>query len=263
MQALAPRVTTPAQRKRRPAPRHCSTASISRAQPPRARLSVATSGFRRQRLCPIQHDRYGIPGFARYAHTLSTASGGNVEVPVAVSPASWRQGPAWSEGVVTYGSCPIATPPPESAVVNGDENTPACLYFPTWELDPEQPRLASRWIARLRTYTGLRNMASKLDRLSGNSSLRRSRRCTGSDGRPSKRVRAPNSGVGGTELGWRVCAGWWYIGIPGRSLALIPNSRSVFVVRFRAAVARSSAKTSVPAPKPDLKDLSRGKSRPQ
>ena len=49
--------------------------------------------------------------------------------------------------------------------INGDENAPACLYFHPWELDPEQPRLASSWIARLRTYTGLRNMASKLDRL--------------------------------------------------------------------------------------------------
>lgn len=32
---------------------------------------------------PIQHDRYGIPGFGRHAQTLSTPSGLIVEVPIA------------------------------------------------------------------------------------------------------------------------------------------------------------------------------------
>jgi hypothetical protein len=39
------------------------------------------------------------------------------------------------------------------------------MYFHPWEIDPDQPRLASGVIARLRTYAGLRSMQSKIDRL--------------------------------------------------------------------------------------------------
>jgi hypothetical protein len=49
--------------------------------------------------------------------------------------------------------------------LNQDENQPACIYFHPWEIDPDQPRLASGLIARLRTYSGVKGMIHKLDRL--------------------------------------------------------------------------------------------------
>jgi hypothetical protein len=49
--------------------------------------------------------------------------------------------------------------------VNRDEQQPVCIYFHPWEIDPYQPRLAKGMIARLRTYTGLKGMRRKLERL--------------------------------------------------------------------------------------------------
>ena len=49
--------------------------------------------------------------------------------------------------------------------MNRDEQSQACIYFHPWELDPHQPRLTSALVPRLRTYTGLRGMRSKVERL--------------------------------------------------------------------------------------------------
>ena len=49
--------------------------------------------------------------------------------------------------------------------INRQEQTPACIYFHPWELDPEQPRLELGFVSRLRTYGGLAGMAGKLERL--------------------------------------------------------------------------------------------------
>ena len=59
----------------------------------------------------------------------------------------------------------IATRPRNSPLLNREENQPACIYFHPWEIDPDQPRLASGLIARVRTYTGVKGMSHKLDRL--------------------------------------------------------------------------------------------------
>ena len=113
---------------------------------------------------PIQHDRYGIPGFGRYSHTLSTASGPILEVPVAtVRLPGDRVAPVGGGGYLRL--LPYCYTAAGIRRINEDENAQACLYFHPWELDPEQPRLASSWSSRLRTYAGLRNMASKVDRL--------------------------------------------------------------------------------------------------
>jgi len=49
--------------------------------------------------------------------------------------------------------------------MNHREGKPACVYFHPWEIDPGQPRLASGWIARMRTYGGVKGMETKLERL--------------------------------------------------------------------------------------------------
>ena len=42
---------------------------------------------------------------------------------------------------------------------------PAVLYFHPWEFDHQMPRMPLSPIGRLRTYTGLKSAASRLDRI--------------------------------------------------------------------------------------------------
>ena len=45
------------------------------------------------------------------------------------------------------------------------ENRPAVLYFHPWEFDPDLPRMPLPLTGRLRTYTGLKRAAGRLDRI--------------------------------------------------------------------------------------------------
>jgi polysaccharide deacetylase family protein (PEP-CTERM system associated) len=113
---------------------------------------------------PIVHDRYGIPGSPRFAHVIETPSGPIREFPIAtVKLANKRVAPIGGGGYLRmlpyrYTSAGIRR-------LNKDENQPACIYFHPWEIDPDQPRLASGLIANIRTYTGLKGMLCKLDRM--------------------------------------------------------------------------------------------------
>lgn len=113
---------------------------------------------------PILHDRYGIPGFGSDARTLSTPSGPIVEVPIATVTLSHH-----SVAPVGGGAYLRLLPYRYTAAgirrINNQDRQPACMYIHPWELDPEQPRLARGWLARLRTYAGLRSMPRKLERL--------------------------------------------------------------------------------------------------
>jgi polysaccharide deacetylase family protein (PEP-CTERM system associated) len=112
---------------------------------------------------PINHDRYGIPGFRRHAHTVETASGPIVEIPVATVRLGHRIAPVGGGAYLRllpyrYTSAGIRR-------INRIENEPACIYFHPWELDNKQPRLTQGVVARVRTYMGLGAMALKIDRL--------------------------------------------------------------------------------------------------
>jgi polysaccharide deacetylase family protein (PEP-CTERM system associated) len=113
---------------------------------------------------PIAHDRYGIEGFERHAHTIETASGPIVEVPIAtVRLANGHVAPVGGGGYLRL--LPYRYTAAGIRRVNRVEQKPACIYFHPWELDSEQPRLASGFIAPLRTYTGMKGMHRKLERL--------------------------------------------------------------------------------------------------
>jgi polysaccharide deacetylase family protein (PEP-CTERM system associated) len=113
---------------------------------------------------PISHDRYGIPGSPRYPHVIETPAGPIREFPIAtVELSKARVVPIGGGGYLRllpyrYTSAGIRR-------LNRDEHQPACIYFHPWEIDPDQPRLASGLIANLRTYTGVKGMIRKLDRL--------------------------------------------------------------------------------------------------
>jgi polysaccharide deacetylase family protein (PEP-CTERM system associated) len=113
---------------------------------------------------PIAHDRYGIEGFERHAHLMHTPSGSIQEVPIAtVKLASGRIAPIGGGGYLRL--MPYRYTAAGIRRMNVVERQPACMYFHPWEIDPQQPRLAEGLIARLRTYTGLRGMGRKLERL--------------------------------------------------------------------------------------------------
>jgi polysaccharide deacetylase family protein (PEP-CTERM system associated) len=113
---------------------------------------------------PISHDRYGIPGFERHAHVIHTPSGPIHEIPAATVRISRNKVMPVGGGAYLrllpyrYSSAGIRR-------LNRDEEKPACIYFHPWEIDPDQPKLASGTIARLRTYSGMKGMARKLNRL--------------------------------------------------------------------------------------------------
>jgi polysaccharide deacetylase family protein (PEP-CTERM system associated) len=113
---------------------------------------------------PIFHDRYGIPGFSRFARLINTPSGPITEVPpatVRLSPT--RVAPVGGGGYLRL--LPYRYTAAGIRRINAVDAKPACIYMHPWEFDPEQPQLASGAISRLRTYTGLRSMKSKLERL--------------------------------------------------------------------------------------------------
>ena len=112
---------------------------------------------------PIQHDRYGIPGFGRHARTIQTPAGPIVEVPIATAKLSGTVAPVGGGAYLRL--LPYRYTAAGIRRINEADQQPACMYFHPWELDPDQPRLARGWISRLRTYHGLRSMPGKLDQL--------------------------------------------------------------------------------------------------
>jgi polysaccharide deacetylase family protein (PEP-CTERM system associated) len=126
---------------------------------------LAENGFTHDSsIYPIVHDRYGIPGFGRYAQTLQTPSGPIFEVPVATVKIS-----STSIAPIGGGAYLRLLPYRYTAAgirrLNEDEVQPACIYFHPWEFDLKQPRIGSGTLSKLRTYTGVAGMKRKVDRL--------------------------------------------------------------------------------------------------
>lgn len=127
--------------------------------------TLAEMGFKYDSsIYPIHHDRYGIPGFSRFAVVAETASGPITEIPIGtVRLARNTIAPIGGGGYLRLLPCRYTAAGIRR--VNSTEASPVCVYFHPWELDPGQPRLASGTLSRLRTYTGLNTMEAKIDRL--------------------------------------------------------------------------------------------------
>jgi polysaccharide deacetylase family protein (PEP-CTERM system associated) len=115
-------------------------------------------------IAPIVHDRYGIPGFGRHAQVVNTPSGPLLEVPVATVQLS-RTRVAPVGGGAYLRLFPYRYTAAGIRKINREEAKAACIYIHPWELDVDQPRLATGIIARMRTYGGLSTVAPKLRRL--------------------------------------------------------------------------------------------------
>ncbi len=112
---------------------------------------------------PVAHDRYGIPGFNRFAQLIETPAGPINEIPVATVGFSGKVLPIGGGAYLRL--LPYRYTLAGIRRLNGRENRPACFYFHPWELDPDQPRLAKTRVSRWRTYTGLKTMRGKLENL--------------------------------------------------------------------------------------------------
>lgn len=118
-------------------------------------------------ICPIVHDRYGIPGFSRFPQPIATGSGRIIEVPIAsVKLFSSRLLPGGGGGYLRL--LPYRYSAAAIRRINEADRQPACLYVHSWELDKDQPRVASGVVPRIRTYGGLGGMHSKVRKLLGN-----------------------------------------------------------------------------------------------
>jgi polysaccharide deacetylase family protein (PEP-CTERM system associated) len=111
---------------------------------------------------PVLHDRYGIPGFTRQASVITTPAGSILEVPIAVAQISKKRVAPVGGGAYLR-LLPYRYTAAGIRRINEQDGSPACIYFHPWEIDPDQPRLISSTLARLRTYTGLRSMTNKLN----------------------------------------------------------------------------------------------------
>jgi polysaccharide deacetylase family protein (PEP-CTERM system associated) len=109
---------------------------------------------------PIHHGFYGNPGGQRHP---SLVGGHLLELPVA----TWR---VLGQNLPIGGGAylrilPYALMKNGIRSINNRENLPAVLYLHPWEIDQSQPRLKASWKSRMRQYTGLDRMKSKLERL--------------------------------------------------------------------------------------------------
>lgn len=111
---------------------------------------------------PVTHPAYGVPGAPLEPFHVTGTSDGKalLEVP----PLVWR---TMGRRVAVAGGGYFRLLPlwfmKQGLRQAARENRPAVLYFHPWEFDPDMPRLPLSATGRLRTYTGLRTAAAKLE----------------------------------------------------------------------------------------------------
>jgi len=113
-------------------------------------------------LFPIQRPGYGFARGARDPHLLKTAAGTLVEVPPATLRRCGVNLPAGGGAYFRLLPYALAAAALRDCAGRG---VPGTFYIHPWEVDPEQPRFAVSWSARIRHYGGLRRTMPRLERL--------------------------------------------------------------------------------------------------
>ncbi len=108
---------------------------------------------------PIHHDTYGIPKAPRRPFRIHTSAGPLIEYPITTFRWAGQNFPVAGGGYLRilpnwYTRLGVAR--------LRAEEMPLIVYVHPWEIDPEQPRIASEWKSRLRHYTNLRCTESRL-----------------------------------------------------------------------------------------------------
>ena len=126
---------------------------------------LAEEGFRYDSsIFPIRHDRYGIPDFPRFPRPLRGENGTALhEVPISTVRLAGMNLPFVGGGYLRH--FPFAFIRWGMRRLNGFERRPAILYVHPWEIDPDQPRQAVRWLTGVRHYRNLHRTEERLVRL--------------------------------------------------------------------------------------------------
>jgi polysaccharide deacetylase family protein (PEP-CTERM system associated) len=113
---------------------------------------------------PVHHDLYGIPGAQRFPHTHDLAAGRKLhEFPPTTLRLMGMNLPGAGGGYLRM--LPFAYTRFVFRQLEERERQPAMVYVHPWEFDPEQPRIAAPFRSRLRHYTNLEQMQSRVARL--------------------------------------------------------------------------------------------------
>lgn len=131
---------------------------------PWAHRVLAEEGYRySSSVAPVRHDHYGWPDSPRFAWRPLPDSP-LLELPVTT--ARWRGRTLAAGGGGFFRLLPYGFSRWAIRQVNGEDQRPAIIYFHPWEIDPDQPRVVGAPLrSRVRHYTNLKVMASKLRRL--------------------------------------------------------------------------------------------------
>jgi polysaccharide deacetylase family protein (PEP-CTERM system associated) len=112
---------------------------------------------------PIHHDRYGIPDAPRHPHVIECRTGRLWEVPGSTVRYGRVNLPIGGGGY--FRLLPYQWTQWGMRRLNTVERRPGVFYLHPWEIDPEQPRLASGGLTGLRHYTNLAKTEARLRRL--------------------------------------------------------------------------------------------------
>jgi polysaccharide deacetylase family protein (PEP-CTERM system associated) len=112
---------------------------------------------------PIRHDRYGLPSAPRHFHALKQKTGTLWECPASTVRVAGTNLPVAGGGY--FRLLPYAWTRWGIARLNRHERRAAIFYLHPWEIDPDQPRMPTSLLSRVRHYTNLRKTEERLLRL--------------------------------------------------------------------------------------------------
>lgn len=111
---------------------------------------------------PIRHDLYGMPEAPRFPFRVNGAP--ILELPVSTVQLGGQRLPCGGGGY--FRLLPYRLSRWAIGRVNAVDRQPTIFYFHPWEIDARQPRVGGASLrSRVRHYTGLARMQSKLERL--------------------------------------------------------------------------------------------------
>ena len=111
---------------------------------------------------PVRNWRYGIPDFELAPRMIETPAGPICEIPMSVRQVGNLRLPV--TGGAYFRLFPYFVSRANMRAV-GHRGRAVVFYFHPWELDPDQPRLAFYWKARLTHYANLKVAEPRLRRL--------------------------------------------------------------------------------------------------
>jgi polysaccharide deacetylase family protein (PEP-CTERM system associated) len=110
---------------------------------------------------PVHHDRYGIPNAERAPHRMLTEKNKYiVEWPLSTAKIFGFSLPVSGGGY--FRLLPYWLTRWGLTSINRSEGRPFIFYLHPWEIDPEQPRVSTKWLSRFRHYTNLEKCEERL-----------------------------------------------------------------------------------------------------